>query len=259
MPNIGTKPYSMKFEVIGGGKRESACRDVLESRISAEGAGRVLILPIPSTRDGALVTGTDISLESLTASLVSGDVLCGYGLSHSLAGDLSERGVTVIDMCEDENFIEKNALLTAECTLSFIMSGSETALSDMHVGIVGYGRIGAALCEMLLYHGAHVTVYTRREQTRLELLFSGVSAELVAEARPKGLDLLVNTAPARLFSRAVIEAIDCEVLELASGNNLPWARKLTRLPSLPAKMRPKTAGRLYGEALLRAYEKGECK
>ena len=89
----------------------------------------------------------------------------------------------------------------------------------------------------------------------MELLFSGVSAELVAEAGLKDIDVLVNTAPARLFSRAVIEAIDCEVLELASGENLPWAKKLTRLPSLPAKMLPKSAGKLYAEALLRAYEK----
>ena len=245
----------MNFEVIGGGKREAACRDSLCSRLSSGGIGRVLILPIPSSRDGTFVTGTDISLDRLSESLSSGDILCGYGLSPSFTARLEEHGITVLDVEEDPDFIEKNAILTAECTLSYIMSGSEAALSDMRVGIIGYGRIGAALCEMLLYHGAHVTVYTRRELTRMELLFSGVSAELVAEAGLKDIDVLVNTAPARLFSRAVIEAIDCEVLELASGENLPWAKKLTRLPSLPAKMLPKSAGKLYAEALLRAYEK----
>lgn len=221
---------------------------------------QTIILPIPSSRNGREVTGTDVSLDTLAAQAAGGMLIAGYGLPYEFRRRAEELGATVADVKDDERFTLENAGLTAECTLSYIMNGSEVSVGEMRLGIVGYGRICRVLLELLLFLGADVSVFTRRESTRLELLFSGVDAVLVPDAELSGFDLLINTAPACLFSKKQCENIDCEVLELAPGDNFPWAKRVTRLPSLPAKMLPKSSGRAYARAVARIIGgRGECK
>ena len=245
----------MTVDIIGGGKREDTCRDLLLGSELSSGVEHAVILPIPSSRNGKTVTGTDEPLDAMIENLKPKTLVVGYALPETVIRRLEERGAVVVDVSEDEEFAEENAKLTAECTLSHIMTHSERSLSDLRIGIVGYGRIGRELSRMLLFLGSHVSVFTRKESTRLELIFSGVDAVLVGEADLFSLDLLVNTAPASVFTRSQYENAGCEVLELASGNNLPYAKNLTRLPSLPAKMLPQSSGRLYAEAIFRALGK----
>lgn len=241
----------MTVDVIGGGERESACAERLSRSEIRSAFSRVIVLPIPTARNGRDVTDTDIPLGSLAELSEKGVLFCAHGLPSVEREFITERGGVVADVAEDERFVAENAALTAECTLSYIMSTSKAALSDLCVGIVGYGRIGKVLLELLLFHGARVSVYTRKDSVRMKLLEDGVDAKLIPEATLDRLDLLVNTAPASLFSKKQIESMRAEVLELAPGDNFVGAKNLTRLPSLPAKMLPKTAGRLYAEAVIR--------
>lgn len=245
----------MTVDVIGGGERESACAERLAPSEICSNFSRVLVLPIPTARNGRDITGTDIPLASLAQLSESGVLFCAHGLPESYKKCITELGGVVADVAEDERFVAENAALTAECTLSYIMNTRKAALADLYVGIVGYGRIGKALLELLLFHGTRVTVFTRGDSVRMKLLEDGVEAKLVPEATFDSLDVLVNTAPARLFSKKQIESISAEVLELAPGDNFKGVENLTRLPSLPAKMLPKTAGRLYAEAVVRELEK----
>jgi dipicolinate synthase subunit A len=248
----------MTVEIIGEGGRESACRRALLASAPFCNTRRIVLLPIPSSRNGVTVTGTDVALVNVLDG--EGCIVAGYGLSSTFRAMAKERGFEIVDVSDDEEFTLENARLTAECTLSYIMNESSLSVSELKIGIVGYGRIGRVLTEQLLFHGADVTVFTRRESVRLELLFSGVDAALVADAVPSDLDYLINTAPAPMLTRSQCEKIGGTVLELASGDNLPWAKKLTRLPSLPAKMLPESSGRAYARAIVRAVDKKErCK
>lgn len=246
----------MTIDIIGG-KREEACRDFLREKGGILGFSSVLVLPIPSTRNGISVTGTELLLATL-AEDSGGKLIAGYSLPSGFVSLANEHGAYVCDVAGDEIFTEENARLTAEGTLSYVMNSEEKSLSDMRVGIVGYGRIGRTLAELLLFFGARVTVITRRESVKLELLFSGVDAILVPDARLSDFDVLVNTAPARLFTKKQCDGIRGTVIELAPGENLPWVQNLTRLPSLPAKRLPISGGRAYAAAILRCVaDKGE--
>lgn len=242
----------MTINIIGGGGREESCAEFLRSVRLPEFVGRVTVLPIPSTRDKITVNGTGVSLYELAAQTERGTLFCAYSPPPFFSEEVEARGGFVADVCKDEEFVSENARLTAECTLSYIMSHSSLAVSDLKIAVVGYGRIGRVLLELLLFHGASVTVCTRSPSTQAMLISNGVPSLLDSEARFEGFDMLVNTAPARLFSRARLATIGCEVLELAPGDNFPEVENLTRLPSLPAKMLPKSSGRVYGAAVLRA-------
>jgi hypothetical protein len=185
-----------------------------------------------------------------------GDAVACYGLGARITRELCERGCEVLDVSEDERFVEENAILTAECTLSYIMSHSERSLSGMKVGVIGYGRIGSELVRLLMLHGVGVCAVTGRQSVREELLFLGARAALVSEWDPSGYDIVVNTAPAVVLSRAAVERIGCPILELAPGENFFGAVNLTRLPSLPSKMLPLSAGEAYADAVIRAHNKG---
>ena len=243
---------------IYGGKREEECRDFLYCSGALSAFSSAVILPIPSTRDGTYITGTTVPISSVFER--GGGLIAGYGMGAGFINEARERGFQVLDIKDDGDFTEENARLTAECTLAYIMNHSEAALGEMSVCIVGYGRIGRTLAEMLLFFGTRVAVITRRESVKMELLFSGVDACLVSEAELSSYDILVNTAPSRLFTKKQCERIRGTVIELAPGDNLEWVENLTRLPSLPAKMLPISGGRAYARAVLRGLENLEkCK
>ncbi len=245
----------MTVDVLGATEREAACGDILASRGSALDFSRAIVLPIPTTRNGREITGCEMPLADLIPLAGEGTLFCAYALPASVSSEIVARGAVLADIAEDAVFAERNAELTAECVLSYIMSTEKRALSDMRIGIIGYGKIGTALLEMLLFHGADVTVFTRKNSTRMALIELGASAELVSDAHLCDLDAVVNTAPARLLCRAQYGDFDGRILELAPGDNFPWAKNLKRLPSLPAKMLPQSSGRLYADAVCRILGK----
>ncbi len=242
----------MTFDIIGGDARVGACRDFLDKSGKLARFSGVILLPVPSSRDGVVVNGTDITLSEIAARTHPGTLVVAYAAPATFAASVAERGGEIIDVSSDEDFLCENSRLTAECTLSYIMNTEGRAVSDMKIGVVGYGRIGRVLLELLLFLGSDVTVYTRSDTTRMGLLSLGAKSQLVAEADFSGLDLLVNTAPARLFTKGQCITLRCPVLELAPGENFPFVQNLTRLPSLPAKMLPKSSGKLYADAIIKS-------
>ncbi len=247
----------MTVEVFGEGRRERACAQRLSELLAGSRFSRALILPIPTSRDGINISGTDTALSTLMSRAHPGALFCSYGAPLGFRAEVEAAGAVLADVADDEIFEKENAELTAECTLSYIMKSHECALRELKIGIVGYGKIGKTLLELFLFHGADVTVFTRKNSTRVALCELGVSAELTSEADFSSLDLIVNTAPARLFPTSLIRGFSGEVIELAPGENFTGARSLVRLPSLPAKMLPKSGGRLYAEAVMRALGERE--
>ena len=70
------------------------------------------------------------------------------------------------DLMADEAFLRRNAVLTAEGALFAAMRAQERALGDCDCLVIGWGRIGRALTEMLVALGARVTVASRAEKSR---------------------------------------------------------------------------------------------
>lgn len=245
----------MTVDIIGGSRRETACADILRSESELRNFTKTILLPIPSSRNGEHVTGTDVRLSSLVDTDMRGILITGYALPSAFCSLAEDRGCVLADVACDEAFTEENARLTAESTLLHIMSTYSASVEGMRIGIVGYGRIGKCLTELLLFLGARITVFTRREHTKMELLFSGVDARLVADADFSCCDILVNTAPSRLFTQKQCDTLSCEVLELAPGENFPRVEKVTRLPSLPAKILPASGGKAYARAIVRALKR----
>lgn len=232
------------------GKRAESCIEYLKSSQCIDNIGSIILLPIPTTRDNHTILNTKVYISEVLGEINGGTVISGYGVPDSFLTEAEKRGARVLDLSLDEEFLSENADLTALCTLGILLGGGEYAPRDLSVGVVGYGRIGKRLTNMLLYLGARVRVFTSRENTRIDLSEYGVASAMSAvDADLSGLDLLINTAPARIFPPENIPD-SVRVIDLASGDNFP-GMEVEKYPSVPAKMFPKSAGKVWGRAVER--------
>ena len=231
--------------------RADACIDYLRRCPLADSVEEIVLLPIPTTRDNVTVLNTKVSINDVLEALDQETVVSGYGLPRLFVNGAEARGAALVDLSLDEEFLSENAELTALAALGILLNSTTSSLRDMNVGIVGYGRIGRRLTNMLLYLGTRVRVYTTRPDLRLDLCEYGVAtAASAADADLRGLDVLINTAPAAIFSPESVPH-GLRIMELASGDNFVGIGGVERYPSIPAKMFPKSAGRAWGRTIER--------
>ena len=248
----------MEIRSFGVGERISECHRLLSEHFVAEWGGEILLLPIPSTRDNRYITGTSVEIADLLPIIKPGVRVVGYNIPSLLTEAAAKLYATVYDAALDEDFLIANAELTARGAVGYILTHYKKDISDMSVGVVGYGRIGMRLARWLLLFGARLTVYTTRESLALELCEAGISAKPIEKDLDlTGLDILINTAPARQIDEEMLDK-QTEIIDLASGNYFSPSERLTKLSSIPELYYPRTAGRLYAEGAIRAL-RGDSK
>lgn len=245
----------MEIITFGVGGRLRRCAALLAGVCSGSGVSRIILLPIPSTRDGTLITGTEFPLEEILSSIGTDTMIAGYGIPGDIVKRAKKLGAYVYDASLDEDFLMENAEITAHGTLGHILSDFTEDISEMKIGIIGYGRIGSALLRLLLFVGAEVRVYTTRAEVAKSLGEDGVLCETVSEETDwTQNDLIINTAPAKLIREELLsgELKNVKIIELASGKNFSEQPNITRMPSIPEKMYPETAGKIYAKQIIRA-------
>lgn len=233
-------------------QRADTCIDYLKSSDKIKNVKKLFLLPIPSSRDKRTIWGTTVDIFDVFDAAEPMSLIVGYGLSDEFLDAAEECGCMAFDVSRDEDFLLENAELTALATLGIILTSTKKSPVDTKIGVVGYGRIGKRLCRHLLFQGARVRVYTSTEDIRLDLCECGIETlESCAEADLGGLDILINTAPAKVFDVSLPSfPRDLRIIDLASGDNFPGI-DVEKYPSIPAKMFPYTAGRAWGRSIER--------
>ncbi len=243
----------MEIRTFGSGKRLREC----ERRLSPLDLGvtLLLLLPIPTTRDKEYITGTSRGLSELYPLCTQGALVAGYGIPSDVREKMESLGARVFDAGLDEQFLLANAELSARGALAYLLTDTPLDITDMSIGVIGYGRIGRELSRLLLFLGAHLTVYTKRASLAADLAALGIDAEVISQDTDLAeLDAVFNTAPESIISVERIAALPekTRIIDLASGSIFEPSARLTKLSSIPEAMYPISAGRLYSEAIIRA-------
>jgi len=168
-----------------------------------------------------------------------------------------------IDLWKDERLQLENAWLTAEGAICAAMNEGKASLKDCHCLVIGWGRIGKALTELLIGLKARVTVASRSEKGRNGAAERG--AECVSTYRMqeavRGKQIIFSTAPERVLDGDALKYAepDAMIIDLASapfGVDLEAARDLKlrawREPKLPGRYCPFSAARALLQAIFRA-------
>ena len=254
----------MDYAIIGGDERFAHLAGMLQVRgLAVCTAWRNTVPGVPAaTADllrGARRVITNVpgkvSLDELRA-------MTGPGAVFLTCGPCAAAGEDVIDLWADEDLQLENAWLTAEGAISAAMRASAQALRGSRCLVIGWGRIGRALTELLVGLGAGVVVASRSEAHRNRAVQRGARAVAtgdIAGALP-GISLIFNTAPELVLDGERLAAADPEamIIDLASppyGIDLhaAWNRGLRawREPGLPGRYCPESAAR----ALLNAIDR----
>ncbi len=249
----------MRVLFLGNDRRLSFCRERL-LMLGADVYESILLLPIPSTADGVHVRDTDVLLSALGAPPYGCSVIVCYGIERAQRSAWADAGVCVIELSRNEEYLAANSRLTAEAVLSDILATDGKAPCHLKIGIIGYGRIGQRLASLLAFLGARIRVFTSRSELSRDLCMLGVSGvdslSMSGEGAQDalvGLDVLINTAPARLIPHTAAGVLkNTRIIELASGENIPPGITYERLPSLPAKRFPASAGYMLADAIAEA-------
>lgn len=169
----------------------------------------------------------------------------------------------VIDYSAEESFVQKNALLTAEGTISYLHTLTKESLNKKRIYVCGYGRIGRALCLLLKSFGADVYSYARRKEIVEEMGKDGI-AFLPYENAEK-CDIIINTVPQIIFTNSILKTIphDRILIDLAS---IPYGfenmERVILASGIPGKILTKSGAQIIFEtinSILSLYGKEQYK
>lgn len=199
-----------------------------------------LLLDVPAFRpDGRLRDGG--SLSALLEMLPPNITVIGGNLDHPAL-----EGYDTVDLLRDPGYLAENAAITAHCALGLAAGELPVVLADCPVLVIGWGRIGKCLTQLLKALGAKVTVAARNPEDRAMIRALGCCSVDTAQLpdilrRPR---LILNTVPELLLSEESLALCgSCVKIDLAStpgmlGKDVIWAR------GLPGKLAPESSGQL---------------
>lgn len=207
-----------------------------------------LLLSAPAFEADLRIRGGGI-LEHILSDLPEDITVIGGNLNHPAL-----KGYRLLDLLKDARYLAQNAAITAHCAMTLAASRLPITLADCRVLIIGWGRIGKCLAQLLKAVGASVTVAARKETDRAMAEALGYSAVDTATLHHclEDFRLIFNTVP-----EAVIDAQksglcppDCVKIDLASqrgigGNGVLWAR------GLPGIHAPESSGALIAQSVIR--------
>lgn len=199
-----------------------------------------LLLPVPSLDKGGTIRGGP-ALEEILPLLSDHTTILG--------GGLPELPMPTVDLLKDEYYTSENAAITAHCALRILLGKLQRTLTDAPVLILGWGRIGKCLAELLRSVGAEVTVAARKEADRAMLSALGFHAAPLPIPEAKQYAVIINTVPAPVLC-GEDAAPDTLLLDLASvkgitGDAVLWER------GLPGRLASETSGALIAKTALR--------
>ncbi len=199
-----------------------------------------LLLPVPSfAADGSIIGGGNLS--TLLTLLPKNITVIGGNLDRPELDYYK-----TVDLLQDATYLAHNAQITAHCAVKLAMNQLPVILEDCPVLVIGWGRIGKCLAQLLKQLGAKVTVCARKEADRSILAALGYGATDYPEVQLSAYRVIFNTVPIMRFPSCPGNALK---IDLASrlglgSDDVIWAR------GLPGKDAPGSSGALIANTLI---------
>lgn len=203
-----------------------------------------VLLDVPSmTADGKLRGGA--SIQELLSLIPQDAIIMGGALNHPVIA-----GRTTFDLLKDESYLMENAKITAYCTLPIIFSSIPATVENIPILIIGWGRIGRVLAQLLHLLKADVTAASRKQENAAEIQASGLKYADTFHIPANEYRVIINTAPAPVkIPSPSGNAFPPVKIDLASVNGLSGS-DVIRARGLPGIHAPESSGKLIANTIL---------
>lgn len=212
----------------------------------------IIILPIPASRDGKRIccplTNRFIPLSDIEKSKPDALILGGcisFSSRHS------------IDYGSLDSYALLNAVPTAEGAIATAIETTPFTLWKSNVLVIGAGRTGKILSERLAAMKCCVTVSARKNADFALLDAMNIkhihTADIAKQA--ENFDIIFNTVDAPVLENITFVKKNALLIDLSSRGCISPEKiselgiKFLKLPGIPGKTAPETAGRLLAEVL----------
>ncbi len=251
---------------ISGISLKRARASVLPAESAVPGSA-VLILPIPISRDGFHIStplaGSRVNYE-INDILDMADrdtVIVGGYVSDYMRSHIEERKMKVFDYNDSDAFQIRNSISTAEGALEIAMRELPVTIRGTKTAVLGYGRCGRTLAQLLRSVGAVVTVGARSESALAWAETEGCRPwRLSSFADVAGeFPIVFNTVPYPVIGKDILtslrpEALIIDIASLPGGIDttaeVPDSLTVIYAGGLPGRTSPKSAGEIVGQSIL---------
>ncbi|MGI6097955.1 MAG: dipicolinate synthase subunit DpsA, partial [Dethiobacteria bacterium] len=166
--------------------------------------------------------------------------------------------VQIIETGDLDQIAFLNAVPTAEGAIAYAICNSDITIHGSESFVLGFGRCGSVLARSLQGLSARVSVFTRSSKSQAAAKAYGTNSfplnALLKEIHKA--DYIFNTVPSVVLTADLLAKAkkNCLLIDLASfpgGIDFLAAQQLglkgKRLPGIPGKIAPKSAGRILGD------------
>ncbi|ARK25815.1 hypothetical protein SporoP37_14855 [Sporosarcina sp. P37] len=167
--------------------------------------------------------------------------------------ELSKKGIRHINYLQDEQFIWKNAQLTAEAFVHVFYEQTKRQIAGKQFYIAGFGRVGKAIAHTLHQMQAKVIIAARSDEQLAEAHMLGYGTQRLTERTEFSRGYLVNTIPAQWLRADQTGTVHVFDVSSAPGclKHGEFSEYYTIHLKLPGKHFPEDAAAVLAEAVLR--------
>jgi len=217
---------------------------------------KIVIGPIPCSKDNVLLNTKfnheEIQLEDIFKLITKEQVFISGKITKEISNIAKPYNINIIDFLQREEMAILNAIPTAEGAIQIAMEEMATTIYGSNIMILGFGRIGKVLGNMLKGLGANIYIEARNyadlawikahsyEPVHLDKILDYIES----------MDIIFNTIPSLIITEEILLKLkkECLIIDLASmpgGVDFQTSKKLgiktIHALGLPGKVAPKTA------------------
>lgn len=212
-------------EVFAYGLEKAEITDLnyCENLEQAINKSEIILGPIPFSSNGKTINtpfgNNKIAVEEFLNN-ISGKILIAGGIKQDIYDIASENNIKVIDILKREELAVLNAVSTAEGTIKIAIEEAPRNLHRSNVLVLGFGRIGKILSNMLKGLGANVACEARKNSDLAWIKAYGYEPIPLSDLKENlnKYDIIINTIPYIILDKDNLENVreDAVVIDLAS-------------------------------------------
>ncbi len=223
-----------------------------------------LIAPMPIFKNDKTILEKQFTIDEFLCMLNKHNIknlACGL-FPKDYIKKAAALSINIHDILEYEEFAILNAIPTAEGAIQMAMQESNKTIFGNKCLVLGYGRCGKILANMLKGIGAD-TFATYRTNEEYSYIYSAkINSFNLKDLKDciKNFDFIFNTIPFCILDKKILENIkkDCTIIDLAKspgGVDYSYSakNKLNAIfcPGLPGRVAPYTAGKILKAIILK--------
>jgi len=259
-------------EIYGFDKKIPKCKNKNLTQITSD--ADVIICGIPLLSMGGFLnmpySEETLHINTFIGMISEKTIFIAGKIDKDVREKLEDKNIIYIDLLDREEMAVLNAIPAAEGAVELIIKSTPRTIHNSRILILGYGRIGKVLANILKGFGADVWVGARKYPDLSWIEANGCKPVHTRdlERYVSDMNVIVNTIPSQIITADILNKLqpDCYLLDLASkpgGIDFDHAKKLgikvDWALSLPGKVAPLTAAEIIKKTIDNVLQEGVSK